>query len=153
MRILRDSLVLLGGCLALPACLPNFPLVFGQAHSLGVTINGSPARQSAELTLGYRDLDVAVVPVTAIQPNGATTQLKSTANACPNQQYEDALSVLGQFEVSSKSETPQISLGKFFATGTAAKKLADGFAAELAGSTGQSQPAKPCPPAEKLSHS
>jgi hypothetical protein len=49
----------------------------------------------------------------------------------------DALSVLGQFSVDTNSKTADVGLGKFFATGLAAQKLADGFSERLAGPTGE----------------
>jgi hypothetical protein len=112
-----------------------------------VTINGSTAQQGAELTLGYRDFDIAIVPVTVTQQTGAVTQLKSTADPDQNQKFEDALSVLGQFEANANASAPQVGLGKFFATGTAAKVLADGFKAKLSSSSSQPvQPAQPMQP-------
>lgn len=46
---------------------------------------------------------------------------------------EDALSVLGQFQVDASAGSDQsgVGLGRFFATGSAASRLADGFAAKL----------------------
>ena len=130
--------------LVLCGCTPgtNPPLIFGQTHTLGVTINGSTTQQGAELTLGYRDFDIAVVPVSVTQQSGAVTQIKSTADPDQNQKFEDALSVLGQFEANANATGPQVSLGKFFATGTAATKLADGFKEKL------SQPPQPVQPAK-----
>ena len=55
----------------------------------------------------------------------------------------DALSVLGQFEVRSSTRTADVGLGKFFATGLAAQKLADGFSDQIAG--------KPASPASAAS--
>ena len=43
----------------------------------------------------------------------------------------NSLSVLGQFEVDAQAAGPKVGLGKFFATGLAADKLADGFSAKL----------------------
>ena len=114
--------------------LPNSPLIFGQTHTLGITIAGSPAEQGGELTLGYRDRDLAFIPVSVTQNDGSTTQLEShvfgdaTSAAQPD---KDAFSVLGQFEASTEGREAKVGLGKFFATGIAARRLADGFACAL----------------------
>lgn len=122
--------VALGGCQS----MPNPPLVFGQAQTLGVTIAGSPATQGGEFTVGYRDSNFAVVPVTVTQGDGGVTQLNATAGAG----FNDALSTLGQFEASTGvgNLAAGVGLGKFFATGLAAKVLADGFRGHLSGESG-----------------
>jgi hypothetical protein len=106
----------------------NPPLLFVQTQTLGVTINGSSIQQNFEMTLGYRDFDVAIVPATVTQ-GGASTQVQSTV-AGPGTSGADALSVLGQFEANTRA-TPEVGLGKFFSTGLAAQKLADGFREKL----------------------
>ncbi len=115
---------LLGGCASSGT---SMPLVFGQSHTVGLSIGGSAADQGVDLTLGYKDKDIAIVPVTVAQKGGANTQIKSSAGAG----HEDALSVLGQFELNSDAKQADVGLGKFFATGIAAKTLADGFKEKL----------------------
>ncbi len=68
-------------CVPFCACVPNpnATLLFAQSQTLGVSINASTTQQSAELTLGYRDLDIAIVPVVAHQGSGEATQLKADA--------------------------------------------------------------------------
>jgi hypothetical protein len=127
--------------------------VFYQATTVGITANASPAQGSPEISLGYRDTDVAVVPVIAggkkvrgVSPSnpdgslnppvvdgeaiatGVTDKKKHTT-------YQDALSVFGQFQVDTSTATPGLSvgLGKFFATGLAARSLATGYECKLAG--------------------
>jgi hypothetical protein len=117
------SAALLAGC----ASTQNMPLLFGQTTSVGISIGGSSTDQAVDFTLGYKDRNFAVVPVTVKQANGDSTQIRSLADV----NFEDALSVLGQFEVKSDTRTANVGLGKFFATGSAAKVLADGFAAKL----------------------
>jgi hypothetical protein len=115
----------------------NIPLVFVQTETLGITANATGSQATPELTLGYRDIDVALVPVV----NGGS-QLKATETVTGGTQagtYDDALSVIGQFNAGATAATsPTANLGKFFATGQAAKKLADGFSKQLG-----SNPAKP----------
>ncbi|MCL1037360.1 hypothetical protein L2750_09350 [Shewanella submarina] len=104
----------------------NMPLVFGQSHTVGVSMSGTTADQGVDLTVGYKDKDIAIVPVTVKQANGDSTLIKSTA-----ENHQDALSVLGQFELNTDAKQAEVGLGKFFATGLAAKKLADGFAHKM----------------------
>lgn len=118
-------IILLTGC----ASTNNMPLIFGQSQTVGITIGGSSTDQGVEFTLGYKDKNFAIVPVTVKQSNGDSTQVRAQATA----EHEDALSVLGQFEVSSSTNSANVGLGKFFATGVAAKTLADGFKVKLSG--------------------
>jgi hypothetical protein len=95
------------------------PLVFVQSQTLGITANASGSTATPELTLGYRDLDVALVPVGA-ENNGMANK------------NSDAYSVIGQFNAGVTSGTaPQANLGKFFATGLAARDVALGFKGQL----------------------
>jgi hypothetical protein len=119
--------------------LPNPPLIFGQTHTVGITIAGSPAEQGGEFTLGYRDRDLAFVPVTVTQGDGVVSQLESHVfgedRSASGQPDKDAFSVLGQFELVTEGQQAQVGLGKFFATGLAARRLADGFASALSNDT------------------
>lgn len=136
------TLLLMGamatGCASTDARLP---LIFGQSHTVGISIGASTTDQGGELVLGYKDKNIAIVPVTERKADGDYLQIKSSIIDENGQGPDtDALSVLGQFETSgSAGVNPNFSLGKFFATGLAAQKLADGFAAKLgnAGSDGQ----------------
>lgn len=114
----------------------DLPMIFVQTTSVGITINGGATQQSAELTVGYRDMDAAIVPVSVTQANGSRTNLLPHVKhqtATGSDDDADALSVLGQFQVNAASAAPQVGLGKFFATGQAAKRLSDGFAHKLGG--------------------
>jgi len=116
---------MLGGC----GSVPNPPLVFAQSQTLGVTVAASPATQGGEFTVGFRDWNLAVVPVTVTQGDGTVTSLTASANESADQDFQDAFSTLGQFEAEVEGGTSRkVGLGKFFATGLAAKVLADGFA-------------------------
>lgn len=112
----------LGGC-SIPE---NQPLIFAQAHTLGISATTTGSSATPELTLGYRDLDVAFVPVVA---NGQL--LQSDAVDKNGNHFPDAYSVLGQFNVNTASGS--VVLGTFFSTGGAARNLATGFAHQLSG--------------------
>jgi len=120
--------------LMMVACslVPNPPLLFGEAQTLGITINATTTTQGAELTIGYRSVDIAVIPTTVTQASGAVTQIEAKIKTSAGEEYIDGLSVLGQFQSNAQAGTAvQAGLGKFFATGQAAKVLADGFKTQL----------------------
>ena len=121
-----------GGC-SIPE---NQPLIFAQAHTLGISATTTGSAATPELTLGYRDLDVALVPIVA---NGQLVQ--SNAVDAQGHNFPDAYSVLGQFNVNTTAGTaPNIGLGTFFATGGAARALAGGFALQLGGTPAKKKP-------------
>ncbi len=118
----------------------DVPLIFVQTTSVGITAATTGGQATPELTVGYRDVDVAMVPVTSARiPVGS-----SSAGG----KYTDAYSVLGQFSVGANATTsPNATLGKFFATGTAASKLAEGYRCQL-GAPGNTDPSKCIVPAK-----
>ena len=127
----------LSAAMAAAGCgtVDNPPLIFTETNSIGITVASSPASQGAELTLGYRSLDLAVVPVTVTQADGGVTSLAVGVQSADGAGAEDAFSVLGQFEANAEAEAAAVGLGRFFATGLAAQKLADGFGQKLAKNT------------------
>ena len=137
-RVLVTSmagLALGSGC----ATNQSLPLIFGQSHSVGINIGGNTTEGSVDLTIGYKDRDIAIVPVVMTDANGKVTQLQaSVGKGFPaGKQVSgadiDAFSVLGQFSVEAKGGGTEVSsgLGKFFATGIAARRLADAFACAM----------------------
>ena len=129
-------LLLAAAASTLCACQTSPRLVFGQSHTLGISIGGAASDAGAEMTVGYKDRDVAIVPVAIVPRDGATSQGAMLITAAVGAKKgrpadRDALSVLGQFQTSAKSQAPEVGLGKFFATGLAAQKLADGFACKM----------------------
>lgn len=135
---------LLGGCASAPG---TTMLVFGQTTTIGIAVGGSVTDQGASFSLGYQDRNFAIVPATVQQADGGATQVRSVASDTGpggRQSSEDALSVLGQFDVQSRTDGSgrvDIGLGKFFATGLAAKVLADGFKERIARSAAAPAPA------------
>ena len=117
--------MLAGGC----ASNRDAPLIFVQSNTAGISMGASAADQGADFVLGYKGSDFAIVPVAVVQNNGNSAQIK--AEAGPG--YSDALSVFGQFQVDSNAnaKAPKVGLGKFFATGQAARRLTEGYAAKL----------------------
>ena len=105
------------------------PLVFGRTQTIGIGVQGSAADQGAALTLGFNDRNIAVVPTTTMEGK----PIRSISTGDDGEPFQDSLSVLGQFEANAKATDVGASLGTFFATGLAARKLAEGFSDRLAG--------------------
>jgi hypothetical protein len=102
---------------------PDLPLVFYQATTVGISASATGGGATPELSLGYRDTDVAVVPVSS-----SSGSVRAINPDSAGHKFQDALSVFGQFQVDANAGTsPKVGLGKFFATGQAAQHLADGF--------------------------
>lgn len=110
----------------------DVPLLFGSSNVVGFSVGSSPADQSADFTLGYKSHEFALVPITSRQPDGNELRIGSDQRGSA-----DAFSVLGQFDASADRSAGKThaSLGKFFATGLAARKLAGGFVRKLSGSS------------------
>jgi len=112
------------------------PLTFIQAQTVGISASAGGAQVAPEVSLGYRDLDVAFVPT--MTADGTPLKASETQS---NFTETDALSVIGQFNVNSTAAATNANfkadLGKFFATGMAAKVVADGFSAQLKGKGAQ----------------
>jgi hypothetical protein len=113
-------------------------LIFGQRQTVGLDISATAPEQGASLTLGYSDMNIAIIPVAvkgedADDPNGDSYQrLGSTNEAAGGGDENDAYSTLGQFEMNTgENGTASVGLGKFFATGLAAQYLAKGFQTKL----------------------
>ncbi len=130
------KMILLGGiaALSLGGCTTGqqgMPLVFGRTQTVGVSVAGSVPDQGAHLTLGFSDRNIAIVPTSA--PNGDPIRSVAPDPTVPGAQFQDSLSVLGQFEVNANATNVSTSLGTFFSTGLAARNLAEGFRDKLRG--------------------
>ena len=123
---------LLAGCAANQA---NTPLFFGEMITFGVGIGSTAADQGADLTIGFKSRDVAIVPIafsngSANTAVGAEIDNPPAANS-PGRKSKDAYSVLGQFNSETSASSRKVGLGKFFATGMAAQVLSQGFADDM----------------------
>ena len=122
--------------LGLAGCgnLEGSNLLFGQNLTVGVSVGGSASNQGGELTVGYKERSIAIVPVTVADDAGNVSLIDSQATDGAGNPFTDALSVLGQFDLEAGSQGgPNVRLGRFFATGLAARTLSQGFACDLAG--------------------
>lgn len=116
------------------------PLYFGQNTTYGAAVGGTAAAGGLpELTVGYRQANVAIVPTVIpgdvkLGKNGnesrtifATQDQRSAVGGATDGSSDgnrtDAYSTFGSFKASTK--TNGITLGVFFATGVAAQTLAE----------------------------
>lgn len=138
------SVTIIALSLTITACttIPNnMPLVFGEDISLGISMGGSTTSQGAELTLGFKSKDVAIIPVVAASGTdltkiqGEVNNMGTPSGVPYASTQKDAYSVLGQFGTTTDNNGKRIGIGKFFATGRAATSLADGFSKALAASS------------------
>lgn len=130
--------------LALAGCASTkSQLFFGEAVNFGVTINSGASADGLDLTLGYKDRSIAIVPASVLS-NGESYTIDAQSED-PEGYVKDALSVFGQFKsvggapVATADKAPageptaakairrEVTLGRFFATGMAAANLAEGY--------------------------
>ncbi|MCB1905870.1 MAG: hypothetical protein KDH15_00745 [Rhodocyclaceae bacterium] len=104
------------------------PLIFGQRDSFGLTLGTSiEGNGQYTATLGYSGRNVAVMPVFAEKPGGEIEELGGEAGGNEHETF----SVIGQFRANADTDTAEVALERFFATGLAAQHLADGFAVRI----------------------
>jgi hypothetical protein len=121
------------GASALAGCgnVDSAHLVFGQQINVGLDITATAPEQGATLSLGYKDKNIAVIPV-AVKEGEGYKLLGGTNNETTDSDKNDAYSTLGQFELATgQNGVASVGLGKFFATGIAAQRLAEGFKEKL----------------------
>ena len=69
-------LIALVPILGLSACASSgTPLIFGSTTTFGVTVNATPDTQGLDFTLGYKDKNLAIVPVDALRDGGVQAVL------------------------------------------------------------------------------
>jgi hypothetical protein len=108
-------------------------LIFGQQQVVGLDITATAPEQGGTLSLGYKDKNIAIVPVAIKGDDGKYGRYGGTNKLSADADINDAYSTIGQFELGTGGNgATSVGLGKFFATGVAAQKLADGFKAKLA---------------------
>lgn len=120
-------------------------LLFGQQQSVGLNMSASTTDQGTSLHLGFKDQDIAIVPVAVPNPSpDAGNSMTVIHGESSSKDHDtggrnlDALSVFGQFDLDAGGGTAgggNVALGKFFATGVAATSLADGYKAKLGNET------------------
>jgi hypothetical protein len=106
------------------------PLYFGRTDTLGIGLGQSSAEQGFQFELGYTSRNVALIPAFTRGTDGRIQPLVSgvvngEGEEAPHQR--DAMSVLGQFQLNTKTRALGLDLTRFFATGMAAQNIATGM--------------------------
>jgi hypothetical protein len=139
--LLSATSVVLSGC---TNSMDQPPLVFARTQTFGATVGATAPDQGAQITVGFGDRNLAVVPTTTREGKEIRAIIKGSNEKGQITDTTDSLSVLGQFEAKAGNSTG-VSLGTFFSTGQAASKLSDGFARRMQNEGGQT--AHVAPPA------
>ena len=126
-----NRMILLAAIAAVPlaGCTTDqqgMPLIFGRTQTVGIAVAGTVPDQGAHVTLGFSDRNIAIVPTAA--PDGQLIRSTSADGS-----FQDALSVLGQFEARGSGRDVEAGLGTFFSTGMASRNLAEGFRDKMRG--------------------
>jgi hypothetical protein len=121
------------------------PLVFLRTDVYGVDIGGSMAEQGLLFTLGYNNRNLAFIPTYATAGDGSVVPIfggsKDSNGEFDNDVPTDAMSVLGQFKGNTETAKLGLDLGRYFATGVAARHIALSLRRQIA--------AVPTPPPPK----
>lgn len=122
------------------------PLVFMRNDVYGIDLEGSLAGQGGHFTLGYTSRNTALIPVVLRSAHGGVAKAQAEGIGTG---WRDAFSVVGQFRADSPTGHAGLDLGRYFATGMAARNLGSSIQASVAKSaapqtkTAQPQPAQP----------
>lgn len=123
---------LLTGC----STSENAPLIFGTSRVVGVSVGASAAGTVPEVTVGFKDLNIAHVPTIFLDPNGEhglIQGLDDFPNGAGVLRKGDAYSTFGQFALDSGATG--VALGTFFSTGVSARRISEGFACQVSKGT------------------
>jgi hypothetical protein len=109
-------------------CTPpeNAPLYFGKVTTLGVSAGAGASGTTGDLTIGFKDANLAIVPTLGAGGAGVIQAVNTDGSTSNN----DALSTYGSFE--SQNSANGVSLGQFFSTGLPGQSLARGVACAAA---------------------
>ena len=129
------SVILLVG---LSACTDpaNAPLFFSQTQTLGVGVGTGNAGGPADVTVGFKSQNVAVVPTIA-GSESAPGRIEANASGAT-----DALSTFGSFE--SQASSDGVGIGQFFATGLSSQRIAQGLGCAAAAKAGATNTQNVC---------
>jgi hypothetical protein len=100
------------------------PLIYLRSDVVGFDIGGSAAEQGAQFTFGYSGRNIAMIPVASLGAGGKVGGLSGQESA--DDKTSDTYSVFGQFRASTETARLGFGLERFFATGIAARNLAEG---------------------------
>lgn len=127
-----DRLLVLAVAAGITGCATGngeLPLMFGATNVVGVSIGATAADTGGEFVVGYKGVDLAVVPVSAVSADSE----EFIGAVAGDGRFVDSYSVFGQFSQDSgrQGKGANAGLGKFFATGAAAQRIAAGFKGKM----------------------
>ncbi|MDP1533679.1 MAG: hypothetical protein Q8N44_21500 [Rubrivivax sp.] len=105
------------------------PLVFVRTDTIGINIGGSIVEQGMRFAIGADFNNVALIPPATRNGQGRHSDLYAID---AEGKRTDVLSVLGQFESTTATKGLNLGLKRYFATGLAARNLAQALGAEIA---------------------
>ena len=107
----------------------TLPVIFADKTSVGIDISGS--EQGVDLSLGFKTRSLSVVPVAVMRKDKdgnvvEVVKMGGEDKDAKNDVIKDSFSTFGNFTVDTGVRGPaaEIGLGRFFATGVAAQKIA-----------------------------
>lgn len=108
------------------------PLLFLRSDVVGIDIGGSLAEQGLQFDLGYTNRNLALIPVYAAGAGGKVVRIAGASDGAASDRSNDAMSVLGQFKVNTETTRLGLGLGRYFATGVAARNMGESISAAIA---------------------
>jgi hypothetical protein len=108
------------------------PLLFLRSDVVGIDIGGSLAEQGLQFDLGYTNRNLALIPVYAAGAGGKVVRIAGGSDGAASDRSNDAMSVLGQFKVNTETTRLGLGLGRYFATGVAARNMGESISAAIA---------------------
>jgi hypothetical protein len=109
----------------------QMPLVFMRSDVLGLDMGGTGTQDGIAFTLGFSNRNLALIPTNARGPKGKLVSIAGD-NQHGGAKQLDTLSVMGQFRVSTNTKAFNLDLGRYFATGVAARNLGIGVGSRVA---------------------
>jgi hypothetical protein len=97
-------------------------LIFADNATFGLQLGSNTAASGGNVTLGYRNRSVAIVPMSVLDETGTAKALRSRDGSST-----DAMSVFAIFDAASADRTSPLNTGQMFSTGVAAQQLTLGY--------------------------
>lgn len=116
------------------------PLLFLRTDVVGIDLGGSLAEQGLQFVLGYRNRNLALIPVYAEGAGNAVVRIVGKSETDNGEDALDALSVLGQFRTNTSTAKLDLGLERYFATGVAARNLGTSLRTAIAKTAAPSEP-------------
>lgn len=124
------------------------PLLFMRTDVIGIDIGGTLAQHGLQFVLGYGNKNLALIPVAALDVDRQPVKIAGTSDGTGNDLL-DTLSVVGQFHARTDTESLDLGLERYFATGIAARNLSDGISQVAAQKLASTKQAAPSPEASE----